>query len=85
MVPDKLRMSLEALAIAKEIFPDAEEDFCWYAIWNETGYPEFWNIPEDGDTPAECLRKQLIEYKEHGPWMDRPETTKVLKGELENA
>jgi hypothetical protein len=32
-----------------------------YILWNETGYPEFWNIPADGNTPEECLRKQVRE------------------------
>jgi hypothetical protein len=29
--------------------------------WEFTGYPHFWNIPEDGATPEECFRKQLRE------------------------
>jgi hypothetical protein len=31
-------------------------------IWTFTGFPAFWNIPTDGDTPEECFRKQLREY-----------------------
>lgn len=29
-----------------------------YLMWEETGYPSFWWIPQDGNTPEECLRKQ---------------------------
>lgn len=50
--------------IAREIFPNASDEFIEYVIWEETGFPEFWNIPKDGNTPEECFRKQLIDAKE---------------------
>lgn len=50
------------LEIAKEYFPDRDDVFLDYVIWNETGFPSFWCIPEDGNTAEECLRKQLKEY-----------------------
>ena len=45
--------------IAKEYFPDADDETIERIIWNKTGYPQFWNIPEDGATPEACFRKQL--------------------------
>jgi hypothetical protein len=44
----------EQLSLQKAIF----------VVWEKTGYPVFWNIPEDGDTPEECFRKQLKEFAE---------------------
>ncbi len=32
------------------------------ALWEYTGYPEFWAIPTDGATPEECCRKQIREF-----------------------
>uniref|UniRef100_A0A6M3JJC5 Uncharacterized protein n=1 Tax=viral metagenome TaxID=1070528 RepID=A0A6M3JJC5_9ZZZZ len=49
--------------IALEYFPGATDDFLEYVIWNETGYPCFWCIPEDGANPVECFRKQLVEAR----------------------
>jgi len=40
-----------------------------YILWNFTGYPDFWNIPEDGKTPEECCKKQLIQLKEKAPFI----------------
>lgn len=54
---------MTAYEIAKEIFPDKPDDFLEWVIWEQTGFPEFWNIPEDGNTPEECLKKQLIKFK----------------------
>ena len=31
-------------------------------LWSRTGFPGFWNTPEDGATPQECCRKQLREF-----------------------
>lgn len=33
-----------------------------YVIYEETGFPEFWNIPEDGKDPVECMQTQLRRY-----------------------
>ena len=54
---------LTANDIAREYFPLASENELEYIIWGETGFPVFWNIPEDGKTPTQCFRKQLREYK----------------------
>jgi len=32
--------------------------------WNETGYPEFWSIPKNGQTWEECFRTQIRRYAE---------------------
>ena len=53
-----------AIEVAKEYFPNADNDFIDYAIWEETGYPAFWNIPADGATPEACFRKQLADLKQ---------------------
>ena len=50
--------------IIKEYFPDATEEFCEFVLWEKTGYPSFWNIPKDGNTPEECFRKQIMNFKE---------------------
>lgn len=50
------------MQIAREIFPDEPDEVLDYLIWNETGFPCFW-APEDGATPEECLRKQLMDVK----------------------
>jgi len=52
------------IEIAREYFPDKDEDFLNYTIWEHTGFPSFWNIPEDGATPEDCLRKQLKKLSE---------------------
>lgn len=30
-----------------------------FVLWEKTGFPGAWNIPDDGDTPEECLRTQV--------------------------
>ena len=57
-------MTLAACEIAKEYFPEATIEELDYIVWGVTGYPHFWNIPEDGATPEECFRKQLQDAKE---------------------
>ena len=53
---------MNAIDIAREYFPDKDDEFLNHVLWEYTGYPQFWNIPEDGKTPEECLRKQLSEF-----------------------
>ena len=48
--------------VVRESFPDANDDFIEHVIWEKTGFPAFWNIPADGNTPEECFRKQVSEY-----------------------
>ena len=50
--------------IIREYFPDATDEFCEFVLWEKTGYPSFWNIPKDGNTPEECFRKQLSDFKD---------------------
>ena len=54
---------MTAHEIAKEVFPGKSDEELDFIIWEKTGFPSFWNIPEDGNTPEECLRKQLMEFK----------------------
>lgn len=44
----------QLLDIVREYFPGASDDKAWYILWNETGYPCYW----DGE-PEPSLRKQL--------------------------
>ena len=46
---------------------DATDEEVEFIIWEETGYPQFWEIPQDGNTPEECFRKQLKEAAERLP------------------
>jgi len=57
---------MNALEIAREIFPDQGEEFLEFVIWEHTGFPGFWRIGIDGDTPEECLRKQLKDFRDKG-------------------
>jgi hypothetical protein len=50
--------------IVREFFPQASDEEIDYILWNETSYPDFWNIPEDGWTPVACLRMQLQRLKQ---------------------
>ena len=47
--------------IAREYFPDADDQTLEFVIWERTGFPGFWRIGIDGDTPEQCFRKQLKE------------------------
>jgi hypothetical protein len=50
----------DALAIAREYFPNWSEDDLAFVIWNETAYP--FNVANDGHEQA--LRQQLAELAE---------------------
>jgi len=54
-----LKPKIDATSIVREFFPLASDDEISSILWNSTGYPEFWNIPEDGWTASQCLRTQL--------------------------
>jgi len=45
--------------IVREYFPDADDKFIDFVMWNKTGWPGFWK----GD-PEESMREQLKSYKE---------------------
>ena len=49
--------------LAKIVFPDATDEFLNFVLWEKTGFPQFWNIPQDGKTPRECCLKQLLSFK----------------------
>ena len=55
---------MKALQIARTVFPEKhyEDGFLGYVIWNQTGFPSFWN-KEDGNTPEECLLNQLKNFR----------------------
>ena len=61
------------LEIAREYFPYLNDEALEHIIWEETGYPSFWNIPKDGKTPEQCFRKQLKDFA------DKYETMLVKK------
>ena len=49
--------------LVREYFPDATDEQTEFILWEKTGYPGFWNIGVDGNTPEECLRKQLQNFQ----------------------
>jgi hypothetical protein len=49
--------------LVREYFPDATDKLADWILWEKTGFPGFWNIPADGDTPEACCRKQLAALK----------------------
>lgn len=55
---------MKVLDIVREELPGEHEDALEYILWNHTGYPCFWAIGQDGETPEECLRAQLREYRD---------------------
>lgn len=50
---------MSVVTIAREYFPDADDAEIDHLIWDETGFPCFWEIPLDGATPEDCFRMQL--------------------------
>ena len=50
--------------LVREYFPNISDEGADALLWEYTGFPCFWNIPEDGETPEECCRKQLAALKE---------------------
>lgn len=50
--------------LVREYFPEVTDEEADCILWGYTGFPGFWNIPEDGSTPEECCRKQLKELKD---------------------
>ena len=56
-----LKKKFDVIPIVKEYFPLATNDEIQDILWGHTSFPEFWNIPQDGWTPIQCLRKQLKE------------------------
>ena len=54
-----LKRKFDPVKIVKEYFPKATDRGIEDILWSHTGFPEFWNIPEDGWTNVQCLRKQL--------------------------
>jgi len=53
---------MTALDLVREYFPECPIDEVEHILGEKTGWPSFWNIPEDGGTPEECLRTQLFWY-----------------------
>lgn len=51
------------LEIAQEYFPDASKEALDHIIWGLTGFPHFWNISEQGQTPLQCFHYQLREVR----------------------
>jgi len=50
---------LSAIDIVAQYFPGEDAAYLESIAWGETGYPCFWNIPEDGATPLECFTIQV--------------------------
>lgn len=56
--------------LVREYLPDVTDEEAMSILLEETGFPCFWNIPEDGDTPEACCRKQLLEVIDNLPLLD---------------
>lgn len=54
-------MSLSALSIAREIFPDRDDQALEDIIWNRTGWPVFW--PARFRSVESALRAQLKAFR----------------------
>ena len=50
--------------IIHQVFPKATKDEAEFLLWEKTGFPSFWCIPDDGNTPEECMLTQLKRYRE---------------------
>jgi hypothetical protein len=58
---------MTALELVRVVFPDASDAEAECILWSHTGFPVFWNIPQDGNTPEECLQNQLADLLWLGP------------------
>jgi len=65
--------------ITREYFPDADSGAIEFIVWGKTGYPAFWNIGVDGNSPEECFRKQLTDFRDEC----RVYTTMLEVGEIQ--
>jgi hypothetical protein len=61
-----LKKKFNAKDIVREYFPKISDDEIEYILFNETSYPDFWNIPEDGWTARQCLHTQLKRFVDIG-------------------
>lgn len=51
----------KCLRMARSVFPDWDDDHLGYVLWNETGFPCFWEFE-----PEFSLMMQLIRYRDFG-------------------
>jgi len=51
------------IEIAQEVFPDRDDNFLQYVMWNKTGYPCFF-APKEGQTIEDVFKEQLIEFRD---------------------
>jgi hypothetical protein len=58
--------------VAHEFGREASVDDSEYILWEHTGYPSFWHIPRDGNTPEECLRTQVRAFFAALPPKEKP-------------
>jgi hypothetical protein len=59
-VPDSPTIS----GIVREYFPTATDEQIEHILWGKTGFPGFWQMPRDGQSPEACLRSQLAREAE---------------------
>ena len=52
---------MTALEIAREYFPEMNDDDLDYIIWEHTGFPIFW--PDTSISTEANLRAQLVAFK----------------------
>lgn len=58
----KTEPRMTPIEVARSVFPDQRvpDEFLEYLIWNETGYPSFWQ----SNNPASEMLRQLQHYKD---------------------
>ena len=50
--------------LVREYFPSITDEEANDILWEKTGFPCFWHIGVDGNTPEACCRKHLQEFKD---------------------
>lgn len=54
-----IRQKITWLELVREYFPKATDEEANGILWECTGFPCFWNIPQNGLTAEQCCRNQL--------------------------
>ena len=58
------------LAKAEELGYKIDPLLCQDIIWGYTGFPTFWRLGIDGDTPEECFKTQVNKFFAEGGGVD---------------
>ena len=61
-VEERLPEKKSSLELARMIFPDKDDEFLNFVLWEKTGFPSFFNV-EGAMTKEDVLLRQLIDFK----------------------